>query len=76
MKPLTREEKNEQIAKILGFQTYGIKVNGKEDAVRAWQPPPEYYYLKCGEPMFNCPDFVAIIDEQKKIKDILRGYVG
>ena len=71
---MTQKEKNEAIAKILGFKQYGITVNGKENAETAWQYPKEYAYLVHGMPMRNCPDFIGLLKDMREIKNIVRGY--
>jgi hypothetical protein len=71
---LTSKEKNEAIAKILGFEQYGITVNGEENAIIAWSYPEEYGYLVSGTPMHNCPDFIGMVEQCRQIKKITQGW--
>ncbi len=65
---MTAEEKNEAIAKILGFKKYTITGTAGGEA---WICPMEYSYLQAGTPMWQLPDFLKIIDRHQKIREIL-----
>lgn len=74
---MTKQEKkeaNESIAKILGFKKHGITVNGFKDKDVDWYYPEEYRFLGMVSPMRNCPDFINIIQDYRKIKKIIKGY--
>ena len=70
---MNKEEKNKAIAEILGFKQYGITVNGKKDAIMAWEYPKEYRHLVCASPMYDCPDLYNKLRNMKEIFIVKNG---
>jgi hypothetical protein len=67
--------KNEQIAYVLGFRkVVGMVVNGKEAARPQWKYPSGYQFLQVTNPVFECPDFTAIIEQSLKLHKFYRSY--
>gem|GEM_PF-6367752 len=72
---MTNKEKNEQIAKILGFKKGFIKINDNVTGLEDWEYPTKYKYLSSITPR-RLPDFIKMLEELKQIKDIVSGYHG
>ncbi len=70
----TKQEKNEAIAKILGFKKNGITVNGVPNADTDWHYPDEYRFFGMVSPMRECPDFIQLIQDYREIKKIMQGF--
>lgn len=75
---MKNNEKNEAIANILGFERYNIVLKEPNSnslgTIAAWKYPEEYKYLVSSTPMYDCPDFIKMLNDLKQIKDIARGW--
>lgn len=69
---MTRTEKNEAIAKILGFEEYYINADSPNQ-MKAWIVPEEWNWMQRAVPQWSAPDFMGYIEILKKIKDSI-GY--
>lgn len=58
---MSRQEKNEEIAKILGFRQEPFIVNGRQDGFQ-WIYPREYSEMTGSTPCFRVPDFIELLD--------------
>ena len=67
----TNEQINEEIAILLGFTKYGITVNGVKNADFGWSYPYDFKYMVSSTPMRHIPDFLGIMQQHKKVKEIL-----
>jgi hypothetical protein len=57
---MTKNEKNKQIAILLGFKPYGYTVNGKLNGSFGWTYPDEFKSQQCCVPETSIPDFINI----------------
>lgn len=57
---MTKQEKNIEIAKILGFVFL-------EDQFNQIRYPEEWQDAVCGVPVINLPDFVEMLEQARKI---------
>lgn len=70
-KELTRKEKNEAIAKILGFKKYPARKHDGINCVQ-WSYPEAWRDEVRGSPNTEVPDFIQMIDDTREIADKYR----
>lgn len=67
---MTRKEKNEEIAKILGFEKVRCKCSGWPHY--RWNYPEDWQDEVVSWPQHSLPDFVGMIETSRKINNIFR----
>ncbi len=68
---MTKQEKNEAIAEILGFKKTMVSGNTTYTEVDGHK---EYNYLSAGTSNYRCPDFIEQIEDRRNIKKIIQGW--
>ena len=63
---MTRKEKNEAIAKILGFKKHPVRPNSGISTPQ-WSYPDDWYDEIRGIPNTEVPDFIQMIDDCREI---------
>ena len=67
---MNNKEKNEEIAKLLGFEKKTFSRGSLKD-VEYWVYPKEFRVMRAQEPEYHVPDFLKIIEEYIEIKEKL-----
>lgn len=62
----SKKQINEEIAEVLGFEKYIVKMNGKPRTT-AWKFPKEWRHLKSSNPTYYVPDFLTLIKDMSEI---------
>ena len=65
-KEMTRKEKNEAIAKILGFKKHPVR-KGSGFNTPSWSYPEDWEDEIRGIPNTEVPDFIQMIDDTREI---------